>query len=71
MTHSTAPLPAGVDPCDVPSHGNKALQLEDARTRIIAAITPVAEVETVGIAAALGRVLATAPAFQRGRAFAS
>jgi molybdopterin molybdotransferase len=58
MTHSTAPLPAGVDPCDVPSHGNKALHLEDARARIIAAITPVAEAETVGIAAALGRVLA-------------
>ena len=58
MTNIKSPLPAGVDPCDVPSHGTKALQLGDARSRIAAAITPVAEEENVGIHAALGRVLA-------------
>src|SRR5512145_1379139 len=58
MANIRAPLPAGVDPCDLPSHGNKALRLEDARLRIAAAITPVAEEEHVDIHAALGRVLA-------------
>jgi molybdopterin molybdotransferase len=54
------PLPAGVDPCDLPGHGKKHLRLEDARARIVADIVPVADGETVGIQAALGRVLASA-----------
>ena len=53
------PLPAGVDPCDLPGHGHKALRLDEARARIIAAITPVTEPQTVGLRDALGRVLAT------------
>jgi molybdopterin molybdotransferase len=58
MANTHAPLPAGVDPCDLPSHGSKALRLEDARSRITAAIAPVTGEETVDIHAALGRVLA-------------
>lgn len=58
MANIQSPLPAGVDPCDLPSQGRKALRLDDARARITAAITPVAEEENVGIHAALGRVLA-------------
>jgi molybdopterin molybdotransferase len=54
------PLPASVDPCDLPGHGNKALRLDEARARIIADIVPVAGTETVGIHASLGRVLASA-----------
>lgn len=52
------PLPAGVDPCDLPSHGHKALRLDEARARIIAAIAPVTEQQSVGLRDALGRVLA-------------
>jgi molybdopterin molybdotransferase len=58
MTESHHPLPAGVDPCDLPGHGHRALRLEEARARIIAEITPVAEQETVALREALGRVLA-------------
>jgi len=54
------PLPAGVDPCDLPGHGNKHLRLEDARALIVADIVPVADEETVGVQAALGRVLSSA-----------
>jgi molybdopterin molybdotransferase len=60
MTQVQDPLPAGVDPCDLPGHGHKALPLEEARARIIADIVPVAERETAGIHASLGRVLAAA-----------
>jgi molybdopterin molybdotransferase len=58
MTKGHDPLPPGVDPCDLPLHGHKALPLDEARARMIAAITPVAGEETVGLPAALGRVLA-------------
>jgi len=54
MAKPHEPLPAGVDPCD---HGHKALRLDEARARIIASITPVAERETVDLRDALGRVL--------------
>jgi molybdopterin molybdotransferase len=57
MAKPHEPLPAGVDPCDLPGHGHKALRLDEARARIIASITPVAERETVGLRDALGRVL--------------
>jgi len=60
MTKVHDPLPAGVDPCDLPGHGKRHLRLEDARARIVADIVPVADQETVGIQAALGRVLASA-----------
>ena len=58
MTMAHDPLPAGVDPCDLPGHGHKALRLDEARARIVADITPVAERETVDLRDALGRVLA-------------
>jgi molybdopterin molybdotransferase len=58
MTESHDPLPAGTDPCDVPHHGPKPLRLEEARARMIAAITPVAGEESVALRGALGRVLA-------------
>jgi molybdopterin molybdotransferase len=58
MTQGHDPLPAGVDPCDLPHHGHKALRLDEARARMIAAITPVAGEETVDLRGALGRVLA-------------
>lgn len=58
MTRVHEPLPPGVDPCDLPQHGHKALRLDEARARIIAAITPVAEEESVNLRDALGRVLA-------------
>ena len=59
MTKVHDPLPAGVDPCDTPGHGKKHLRLDEARARIVADIVPVADHETVGIHASLGRVLAT------------
>ncbi|HET9693907.1 MAG TPA: gephyrin-like molybdotransferase Glp [Steroidobacteraceae bacterium] len=59
MAHAAHdPLPAGVDPCDAPGHGHKALPLEEARARMVAAMVPVAEVEVVDLRSALGRVLA-------------
>ena len=58
MTKVHDPLPPGVDPCELPGHGRKALRLEEARTRIIAEIEPVTERQTVGLREALGRVLA-------------
>ena len=60
MAKHHEPLPAGVDPCDLPGHGHKALRLEEARDRIIAGIEPVSGQETVGLRDALGRVLAVA-----------
>jgi len=60
MAKAHDPLPAGVDPCDLPAHGHKALRLEEARARIVADITPIEERETVRIHDSLGRVLATA-----------
>jgi molybdopterin molybdotransferase len=59
MTKAHEPLPPGVDPCDAPGHGNRHLRLDEARERIVAEILPVSGHETVGIQAALGRVLAT------------
>jgi len=58
MAKAHDPLPAGVDPCDVPGHGHKALPLEEARARIIGEIAPVVGQETVSLRDALGRVLA-------------
>jgi molybdopterin molybdotransferase len=58
MTKAHDPLPAGVDPCDLPGHGRKALSLDEARARIIAEVRPVAGRETVGLRDSLGRVLA-------------
>jgi molybdopterin molybdotransferase len=58
MAKTHDPLPAGVDPCDVPGHGHKALRLEDARARIIGGIVPVSGQQTVSLRDALGRVLA-------------
>ena len=52
------PLPAGVDPCDVPAHGHQALPLDEARARMVAAMEPVSGDETIAVGAALGRVLA-------------
>jgi molybdopterin molybdotransferase len=58
MARTHEPLPAGVDPCDAPAHGHKALRLEVARAQIIASIAPVADRESVALQDALGRVLA-------------
>jgi molybdopterin molybdotransferase len=58
MKHSHDPLPAHVDPCDLPGHGHKALPLAAARERIVADVAPMTERETVGLRDALGRVLA-------------
>jgi molybdopterin molybdotransferase len=57
-TRNHDPLPAGVDPCDVPAHGHKALHLAEARERIVAGIVPVEGCESVSLCSALGRVLA-------------
>ena len=57
-THHHEPLPAGIDPCDVPSHGHQALRLAEARDRIVRDIVPVQGRETLPLLAALGRVLA-------------
>jgi molybdopterin molybdotransferase len=59
MKNNHDPLPAGVDPCDLPQHGHAALRLDDARARMIAAITPVVGEEIVDLRGALGRVLAS------------
>jgi len=56
MAHD--PLPAGVDPCELPGHGHAALRLDEARSRMIADIVPVTGEESVDLRAALGRVLA-------------
>ncbi len=58
MTNGHDPLPAGVDPCDVPGHGHRALRLDEARSRIIAGIAPVTGQEAVALSESLGRVLA-------------
>ena len=58
MTQGHDSLPASLDPCDVPQHGHKVLRLEEARERMISAITPVAGEERLGLGVALGRVLA-------------
>jgi len=58
MTKLDQPLPAGVDPCDLPHHGHHALRLDEARARMVAAIVPVEGDEVVELRDALGRVLA-------------
>lgn len=58
MTQGHDPLSASDDPCDLPRHGHKSLRLDEARERMIAAITPVAGEERLGLGGALGRVLA-------------
>lgn len=57
MTEPSSPLPAHVDPCDEPGHGHRSLRLEEARARILEAVQPVTDTETVELRAALGRVL--------------
>lgn len=57
MTEPDPPLPPGVDPCDLPQPGYHALRLDEARARMIEAITPVAGEEIVDLRSALGRVL--------------
>ena len=57
MTKAHDPLPAGVDPCDLPGHGHRPLPLDEARARIVADISPVGGQETVSLRDALGRVL--------------
>jgi len=58
MARARDPLPAAVDPCDLPSHGHRALTVEEARARIVAEIAPVSGEEATGLHDALGRVLA-------------
>jgi molybdopterin molybdotransferase len=57
MADAPEPLPPSQDPCDAPAHAHPPLRLDEARARIIAAITPVAGVERVPLRDALGRVL--------------
>lgn len=57
MTELDPPLPPGVDPCDLPQPGHHALRLDEARARMVEAITPVAGEEVVDLRSALGRVL--------------
>ena len=57
MTELDQPLPPGVDPCDLSHPGHHTLRLDEARARMIAAITPVAGEEIVDLRGALGRVL--------------
>ena len=58
MTSGHDPSPANIDPCGLPQHGHELLRLDEARARMIAAITPVAGEEVVELRGALGRVLA-------------
>jgi molybdopterin molybdotransferase len=60
MTATDHGSPAAHDPCGSPSHGARLLRLDEARSRVLAEIVPVADVETVELRAALGRVLAGA-----------
>ena len=53
----TAPLPAEVDSCDEPAHGQHGLRLEEARARILAQVQPVTGRESLELREALGRVL--------------
>ena len=58
MPKDTPTLPADVDPCVTPAHGQRSLRLEEARQRILDGIRPVAGTETLPLRDALGRVLA-------------
>lgn len=58
MAGTRDPLPAAVDPCDLPSHGHRVLTVEEARARIVAEIAPVSGEEVSGLHESLGRVLA-------------
>jgi molybdopterin molybdotransferase len=58
MPHPSSPLPADVDPCDEPGHGHRSLRLHEARERILAAVSPVEQRETLPLREALDRVLA-------------
>jgi molybdopterin molybdotransferase len=60
MTANDHGSPAAHDPCGSPSHGARLLRLDEARSRVLAEVVPVADVETVELRAALGRVLAAA-----------
>ncbi|HSQ69121.1 MAG TPA: hypothetical protein VLM41_03480, partial [Steroidobacteraceae bacterium] len=54
---SRPPLPPDVDPCDSPGHDH-VLELDEARNRILAAVRPVREHQSIALMAGLGRVLA-------------
>jgi molybdopterin molybdotransferase len=58
MSKNAPLLPADVDPCDEPGHGQRTLRLDEARERILAAVATVEGRETLPLRAALDRVLA-------------
>jgi molybdopterin molybdotransferase len=58
MAKHTPHLPADVDPCDAAPPGQRSLQLEEARARILESIVPVGGTERLPLRDALGRVLA-------------
>jgi len=60
MTATDPSSSTASDPCAAPAHGASLLRLDEARARILAEVVPVADVETVELRAALGRVLAVA-----------
>ena len=60
MTATDHGSPAAHDPCGSQGHGASLLRLDEARSRVLAEIVPVADVEAVELRAALGRVLAVA-----------
>jgi molybdopterin molybdotransferase len=60
MASTDDTLPAAIDPCDLPSHGHKALPIDEARARIVAEIAPVDGEDRLALPQALGRVLASA-----------
>jgi len=58
MTDTPGLPPASSDTCDFPGHGGRLLTLEEARSRILSDVAPVAGDESVGLQDALGRILA-------------
>lgn len=52
--------PAAADPCVAPGQGAPLLRLDEARDRMLAEMAPVADLQTIDLEAALGRVLAAA-----------
>ena len=60
MTSTDQVAQATHDPCGSPGHGARLLRLDEARSRVLAEIVPVEDVENVELRAALGRVLAHA-----------
>jgi molybdopterin molybdotransferase len=58
MTHTPGLPPTSSDPCDLPGHDGRLLTLEEARSRILSDVEPVAGDESVDLRDALGRILA-------------